>query len=730
MNKKLLLLFSGVLLISCQEKDDVSITPQLRFNISHESLTAEDKLQNVNAFMFDNQALVKKLTNMTPNSDGFYVIGTDRVNADKLLFIAGDHAIDFETKAMSYDELQALTVEKADFITSFPKLYYTGEKALSSIANATLELGLTRSVARLDVKKITQLEVVVDSCVVTNLADCSFVLPGNVESPTATEYKRQVIGTDVFAGIDAGVNGVAYLYESKGHAPQVTLYTRINGVKNRLNVTLPEVIERNKRYEIAINSNGAVLYADLQILPWGEGGSSVAKPENFVPKIDLENSNFPEGVAASANLDTLYISAGFEGVFTLGLDAPVETETKLESTHVSVRPIASPKNTYLGNRFELEVKKNDINRPDILVGMFVKSKTESQYYDKQIVIVKRGYRTRFEGLEASLLGNNAVYSEYTDGTLGRISVNGTAEVTAIETRSADSQFDWLQVAETEGRRSLEGGFRPNDREAVGQKQSSIVRVVFADGEVEEFLFTRMRNALPVVKLGGLYWAKYNMRGDSKSYKDQIGFDKDVDNLWEYLKTCSSDEYYFYAGAEYKGVSSSGMLLENKDGVLVYNNYTSIPEGNLATATADTHCPAGYKIPTKTELSQIIATQVALTLPQNGSNNHYTTPANGYRYRIDRFKRDSVLIDGVPVYNTAHIMLTDINRNESIVLNGIGHQYNGTQTSLGHWIIGLVESGGQYYGVNNAGNAMAMQSHNGAKTRIIRCIKSPVNYIVE
>lgn len=737
-NKILFVAVGSIFLFSCQEKEESALSSQMKFSINQETLSAEEKLEHVNAFLFDNESLVKKFTNMQSNSEGLYVMGTDMIRANKLLFVAGDHGIDFETLFPDYDQLKAMVVREADFVTSFPNLFYTGERSMSNITNTTLDLSLIRSIARLDLKKITQLEVIVDSCVLSNLADRSYLLPGNATSPESVQYKRQSIQGDALTGLDQGLEGVAYLYESSAQAPQVTLYTRINGVKNKLNVTLPEKIERNKRYEIAINSNGAVVFTDLQVLPWGDGGSSTAKPEDFTPLIDLENSEFPEGVRPSQSLDTLFIAAGFEGSFTLGLDAPVETETKLESSHVAVTPIASTKSTYTGNKYRMEVKKSDVNQSTLIADLQVKSVAESQYYDKQIVIVKESYRTRFDGLTGPITGNNVVYSTYKDGDMGIIFTRGETPIVSVSTRSTDSQFDWLRITESEQGKRLEGGFKPNDIEATGQQQTSIVTVNYTDGLTEEFTFTRQRSSIPVITQGGLYWAKYNMRGNSKSYEDQIGFDRDVPrgNFYEFLKTCSDEDLVYYAGAAYRGKSTDGLYLawDSEKEKHLYNGYSSIPDGQISNGPADSHCPAGYEIASLADWQRIWYTGGQMNLPVHGASDHYNSSTGDNRYRMSRFTRDSVVVDGHVLPTVNFLMIEDVRNyaGEQMVFTGLASQSSASNIVYGQFIYPIITTGPTHFllDFNTRKSSYGNLSGSGVHTRMIRCVKSPVTYIVE
>ncbi|MGL4412355.1 MAG: hypothetical protein ACRCZM_12050 [Bacteroidales bacterium] len=733
MSKKLaLLLFGSALLFSCQEKGESDLfagSSRMQLGINFEGSSLSGGLTNVTALLYDGEDLSRRISDMQLDEDGFYVVDTDKVKANRLIFLAGDHALGQSDQVYSYSSLLLEKTQEVDFKSTFPELFYTGQRGLTSLENVSLELALRRSVARLDLKRLTDLEVVIDSCVLTNLASQSYLLPGNLTPIPEMSYKTYSVSGGVLSNFDSLIEGVAYMYESNLDSPELSIYARINGIKNVLNVKLPSTIERNKRYEIGINSRGVTLFTQLEVLPWGEGGSVEAKPESFEARVDIENSQLVGGVTVSSSRDTVFVPASFSGSFLLSIDAPIQTEVKLAGQELGIVSLTPQMDGYLDNQFRVDVRMNDLDNLEACAKLLVKSKSETQFYDRHIVIVRESYRTHFSGLKASVDENRLVYEGYADGDL--FSMSSMFPIVSITTESADDQFNWVRVLhQQQGGFLVEGAFKPNDVHALGQPQSSVMSVNYMDGFVEQFVVVRKRHSLPVVKVGNHHWVKYNMRGDSKRFEDQIGFDQDVESLWDFMKSCSDEEYAYYVGAGYKGTSTQGLYLSNHDGALLYRDYSSIANGHINSGPADSHCPAGYQIPTKSEFNEIVATQVKLNLPQNGANNHYNTE-RGSRYRLERYHRDSVVVDGLAIMNSAHIMITDINNGESMVFTGFGHQETQSKFTAGHWVLGLVETDGiLYYGVVNSSNAMAMQSQNDQKTRIIRCVKSPTNFIIE
>lgn len=273
----------------------------------------------------------------------------------------------------------------------------------------------------------------------------------------------------------------------------------------------------------------------------------------------------------------------------------------------------------------------------------------------------------------------------------------------------------------------------------------MLKVKYADNFEEEFIFTRKRYSIPVITQGGVYWAKYNMRGNSKSYEDQIGFDRDIsrNELYTYLQTCSDEEFIYYTGASYRGTSTEGLYLKrfldsNDEPTLFYDGYDAIPDGQVSNGSADLHCPPGYRMPALSEWQQIFYTGGSLNIPGHGNSNSYNTSINSLignqtnRYRIDRYTRE-ITIDGV-LRNVSIFNIVDVRyyQGEEMVFIGFGTQKSPTSMTWGEIVIPICTGSYSHFLFNYNTNKTSYGnlSGTGVQTRVIRCVKSPTNFIVE
>lgn len=726
-------------LFSCKENENEVRFSNLNLNIIRETLNTNETLTNTCIFLYKDDDLVGKATNLQPNQNNHYEIGVNHLDAKKLIFITGEHSVDAGNVNPAFPEIQNSLTPVADFKANHPQLFYTGESDIQGLTNTLINIDLTRSLARLDITKATSLSVIIDSCVVAGAIDRSFILPGHKSNPASGEFKTFTVKGSILDNIDSGIIGLCYLYESHNLAPSVVIHAKINGIRNLLKVTLPTNIERNKRYEISIQTNGAAVYTNLNILPWGDGGNSIAKPENYKPKIDLANSVFPNEVKPNPDLDTIFIDANYSGEFQLALDIPTESEAKIESKYIQVSPITTIKSSYIGNRFNITSTESDINQGSLIIPMQIKSKTESQYYSKQITIVKKGYRTRMNKFNGTINGKAGVYDRYMDGLLAEITIEDGHTVSEITTKADDMQFDWLRTTPDNEKYLLEGAFKPNDTDARGQEQKSIISVVYTDSVIETFEISRKRFTLPVIRQGGLYWSKYNMRGNSKNYADQIGFDKDIprDEYYEFLKNCSDEDFVYYAGATYKGKSTDGLYLkqsldQNMVPTLRYEGYGSIPAGQVSNGPANAHCPDGFQMPNLAEWQRIWYTGAAMNLPGHGATGNYNSTGGNNRYQISRHTRNSITIDGVQVNSISFVRIVDVRNytGEEMVFTGLGNQSAETTVTLGQIIFPVITSNPTHFLINYQTNKTSYGNlSNGVETRTIRCVKTPVSFII-
>lgn len=722
--------------LSCEEKsvDEELLSSELQFNFGIKSAVGNEVIQRVDAFLLNEDVLTQKYMNMTESGiAGQYRLTVDKVAEGHLFFFANSELLGldaFTIGATTLTELNSAVTPIADFQSAFPLLYYISALNINAIKESVLDVSLQRSVARLDLHVQPEIEIVIDSCRISNIVDRSFILPGRAgQVPGIQKRTMKVEGTDLTEKV---IEGFAYLYESSGIAPTISFYTRIQGVKNKLVVTLPENIERNKKYRIDVTSRGATLYANLTVLPWEDGSNSEAKPDPFAPQIDLKNSVIPDYVSVNVGADTLSVPSTETNV-VVAIQANVATGLVSEDPTIGIEPMPATRSAegYINNRFKLKFGQRKINDREQNVKIYVRDESASQHYNQYFVINRKANRVRFTNMGGTVGDVNISYSQYTDGLLGQMIVDrDVATVECLPQISGESS--WIQLNRSGNTYQVQGGFKPNDRDARGQVQTAHVTVNFPDGVTEKYDLSRARTSLPVVQLGSRYWTKYSLQGQAKTVTDQVGFDRDQEDLWGFLKSCTSDEYYSYCGDAYKGVSPVGMRLsKNAGGQVIYTKYASMADGDIFNTPATTLCPAGYAIPTAAEFNQIFpATNLALNVAVDDKETSNTYQVSNRSYTIQRYKRSTgLIIDGVQLNAGIFLRIKEESTGNYLVINDIGHQYDADKLAAGAIILTTINTSFSYRTVNHSSNSIGMGDHNGTKTRTVRCIKTPVTYIM-
>ncbi len=727
-------------LFACADHSDETLSSNSYKVFLTRQTELSDPIHRVDMFLFDEAAQIDhKLEDRQPAA-GFYQLSFDKDKIAQFTVIANNEDVALQNaiiSGMSYEAMAQLQTTPVDYATTFPALYYTATKATKDITSSNVEIDLLRSLSRVDVRIITDVELSIDSCIITNLIDRTSLLPGCALTPSAQQLKTVRFDAASFSDIATSklLTGLTYLYESRGVKPLLTFYVKIQGVKTKLTAELPATIERNKKYEIAINGRGATLFTQLSILDWEQGDVIDAIPTPFQPLIDLENSILPATVRISDKQDTLFLppcSSSFE----LAIMAGVEVEIRVEDPDLNIVPLTRSTATYQGSKFSFEVAQQVPGAATTISRIYVKDKLAQQHYGHHITVVREGSRLKFAGLEGVLAADGVYYGDYADGLLATITT--TMPPVRITCESLDSQFNWLRLDETEeGIYQLHGGFKPNDIHANGQQQISRLTATFADGIEHVYDFSRYRTSIPVIYINGRYWAKYNMRGNSKIADDQISFNEDKEDLWSFFQTCTDEEFLHYAGSDYKGRSTQGLVLApNEYGTLAYADYETIANADLYNAPNDTHCPAGYLMPSSMEIGSILTTNGTLSFPADGASTllAYST-TTGQRFNIRRYKRGALNISGLLTGDVYALEITEQASGAKLYFPSVGHQWSVSASevdnlSWGYSLLGATHGNSRYFSFEHSANRAQMQSHGSAKTRNIRCIKSPVEFIVE
>ena len=721
--------FIALALCSC-EKPIHNDDKLLNFNVASDKTEIADAIEHMDIYAITEDVFSYKYSDVSSNSEGNYPIALSNFKNTVLLFVANGNKVPLDPidiGVTSYADFAGKSTPTTDYKSSQPISFYTAAQDISAVTNNHVAVSLTRSLARLDLKIQPGVNLKVDSCVITNIADRSHIFQSQtLLHPEAQLVSASIDGAHFTATDTAPQEGFITIYESENTGAKAVFYVKLNGVKNILNVLLPERIERNKKYGITINSHGATLSSSIVVLPWDDGCDTDADNQLDVSLIDDVNSNFPADVKYSKTKDTIFIpSVNTTGILVLNSD--VCTEIKTDS---DIEIEAVPNNgkaAHVGSKFKLTFKSKQLNEQQTFTKIYIKNSNVSDNYDKFIVVVQYTNRTSFPNLnkQATIEGYNVTFDTYIDGMISNM--NFTENPSKITTQTTDDNFNWLAIDDDQPLKRLEGCFKPNDADANGQAQASTVTIEFKDGLKEVFKFTRKRQTLPVVLMAGRYWTKYNMRGNSKKYEDQIGLAEDKDDIFDFLKNCTDEEYLYYAGANYKGDSQQGMYLKLIGYDMIYPEYSNY--SGSANPSPFVHCPDGYQIPNIDEFGSIFHKTEQVKLPENDATLQYTSSSE-IEFNIYRHSKyvwiDPVEYAGSTLY---HSKIVEVSTGNTLLWNGTGHQYSATGTTLHQLIYATSNSNGHYYEFYNNGDYAEIYKREAHRTRVVRCIKSDVKHVI-
>ncbi|MGL4851288.1 MAG: hypothetical protein ACRC3Z_01360 [Phocaeicola sp.] len=569
---------------------------------------------------------------------------------------------------------------------------------------------------RVNVQWASQLDAHLDSCVISTLSAQPHSLP--------TIYS--VAG----ASLQFDDENVAMLLESYEQNETLTcsFYFSTSMGEQSYTVSIDQPILSRTAYTFVLNQEGSDLLLSLAVTPWKEGGTIVTGPEAFQYSLDVDASQLPAYVRVSPTQDTLFVPA-CQTELLISLAAQIEAGWLLQGHPLTLKRVQGM--DYLANQFQICLPAKSLGETTTVSNLYFGERGSQEFSDKPLVIVQESLRLELLQNQVTAAGSSVTYPTYVDGTLACVKEGYSVQSYTINSDSPAS-YEWIVMQRRGGQFYVEGGFKPNDSEAYGQLQTSRITIEYSDGVEEEYAFTRHRLALPVVKFGAHYWSKFNMRGNSKGYEDQIGFDLDRSDMWSYLKNCDGNAFIAYAGSQYCGTNPEGLDMEkNSTGGFSYQGYPEeFGSTTINDIQIDSHCPAGYQVPTEEEMKTLISGSVihlvGLSTMQEYQNAYLV---NKERYTVDRHRRGNIVKSGITIPNVYHLKITNL-QGQEMVMHGVGYQSEANAINYGYWLYAAVSDGKDQAGFNNNRNNFYMQAHSGKKTVSVRCIKSPVHYIIE
>ena len=611
----------------------------------------------------------------------------------------------------------------------------SGRTDISSATGQPADVEMTRSVARLDFV-VREKGVKVLSARITGLSDRGFVntreKPGNPEGASVSEFVKDFRQ----APAEYTRETLTYMAEQTGSVTaEVT--AEFGGGRHVHRAELPREIARNTVYTLNIYGKGAEISSQAFSEDWEEGGSTGSWPV-IKGLVDTENSVLSEGSTVSQGRDTVYISYLGSSLELAVLAAPgarVETDGTADGVSVRVSPssrtgLEQAAIVHVDSGLRLPGKAEERINVDIY---------EEDIHSGRIVLIFTPNPVLLEG-KLTLDGSGTCdFDRYIDGELGTVTVPSGR---TLRLEFGEGEDPWMQALET-GRAGTDGesrtyritgGWKPNDPKADGRIQEGRIVISGPDGSGQESYTIRRRNwGLPVVKIGQTWWCKYNLRGNVKEFNDQITCNIDPaadDKVAEMLATETESVLLELMGDQYQGGNPDGLPLRH-DGSAFYYEGMKASAQNFGTLDPESMAPDGYRIPDYEDYAFFSASD-NYNIGGTGTRTFRNTSGEELTVTVTERQVDFLWNR----YGT--IAFYDFEYEGSHwVLYGLGHQWSTAAGDIARMNLLLATHSGNGNSWNMEGYAMSdrpgqnwmkFTAHNSTKTRTIRCVKTPVEYI--
>ena len=744
--KYLLLLFSGVFLLAgCSQFPDSGLSVpgtrnELTVRLEPEGQTSgraslrsnggidDSAIERVVGYHFNQGIFRGALPGERLGTDETYTF-YPRELSGVIYFVANDFSELFgalEPGISSLNEFQKISASTAMMVTE--RLMMTGQMELSA-QQSTPTIRLKRTAARIDISS-EERGVTVQRVTIRGIADRGYVIePSSPSTPNdaiRTDFKQEYSPES----LENRSETLLYLCEQSGDPLTAEVIASFGGGEHRMVATFPNPILRNRIYTLRIHGEGADATITVASDGWEEGSSTDALP-GLKGLVDVEASTLPEGIRVSASQDSVYV-AYTENAFRLVLRAEANSEVEIEGMVRGVTAQIEPIKRTLQPVTSVAIT-NQRRMPDEKGGYLYLNVRQNEIHSARIVVVFEPSPIHFSG--SIKLDENGLcdFGKYVDGELGRISI---PEEKIIRLAFDTGEDPWMTLVEENGHWRILGGWKPNDPSANGREQEGRLVISNRDGSDPESYSIRRRNwGLPVVEIGGTWWCKYNLRGNVKEFGDQIPIQSDPaisTELADYLTTCDDTELLRLMGDQYQAGNQQGLPLRH-DGSVFYHEGMRSSGQNFGTLDPTFMAPDGYRIPDYDDYAFFSASN-NYNLGGVGSRTYQNR--NGEEISVRIIERNATLL-GQP-YGT--VSFYEFRSGTGCwVLYGLGHQWDTTPGNIARMMLLLATYGNSasswmmegYAQADRPGqNWLKFAGQNSTKTRLIRCVKTPVEYMYE
>lgn len=739
--KNIFVIIVSLAVMSCTDKGAVNehsgadsvILPRVipyNYTSGNDETTGIKEIRILHACLFENGVMTRVYSDIDPLTG--IKIDDSKGRLYMVANIEGNNSASFYNVGMTEEEWLSTAIPHAGGVNL---TYMSGVVDMSDTSHGVLQL--YRGVARIDVNVSEEHGLSVTDITFRNVAQQSYLNRRNtVESPEGTGYN------DVIPVIDTPLTGstygVAYLCEQASENISAVLTINVDGETVEKEVTLPSTLKRNCVY--TINVFKAYVQADvtLSVTDWENGGDFNLAPNERGLTVDVEGTSFPANTEVDSDRRGIVLSH-YASDFVLSIDCNDELELIADpELPMTVERIGGAENVGK-NLFRITKKLwyPGMERVERKL-MFHRKGLNENYADDYINVVMSEHPVKLEGLIHFEESASFDFGKYIDNELGVFTVPASKSITVEYDEGED---EWVKLDALGQRVRVIGGWRPNDRTANGRVQKArIVISNSADGsEREEYVISRRNWGLPVTKLNGVWWCKYNAIGDAKNFSDQILSSADPaamagKTVFDYLRDCTADEFFNLWKWNYQGKSSQGLQVIDDGGVAKMEGYSSSAE-HINKIDAKALAPEGYELPSMENFERVFnSTSGTIWLMWDGS---HTTAWNGSTtiQRRQR-RRNDVTVGTVSLTDLIYISMYNQSEaeHEPIVWYGSSPQWNNDGINHGHYNNLLIAvhnpSNGQgWFFVGGMGGLYPSKNSAGPNdTRILRFKKSDVEYI--
>lgn len=718
-----LILFAGCDAERMESETNAEGVISARLSVSRGGIELTDNISHISAYRFNRGVLEEVFPGIQTGEDGIIKLKPSSMRGNVYFMVNAENLLSgygFETGVTSEEQFLSMRAETEGLMED--GMVMSGMSAITQ-QTSTVEIGLKRALARIDISSPMN-GIEVNSVKLKNVCTSGYVMDEWMGDEVQAEK------TDLIK--DYGVNPLSiaeetlfYLPQQEGNGYEVEIMVTSAGAWHRLKTVLPEIL-RNKIYTLKVYAEGTSFRVEVMEGNWLEGNGSVSEGVSNA-LVDVDKSSLKYGVTVSEGRDTVFIPSwktdcsiiisGETGA-TASVNGSVQGASVTLSSSVPVGGLCS---VFVESMHKMPGSKDeyiyvDVHSGDVLRGRVVLVFKANPVYISGRVIIDDGGVCDFGG--------------YADGELAEIHLPEGKEISLA---FGEDTPEWMKLENTgSGVYRLLGGWRPNDPDADGRVQEGEIVISDADGAHSETYVVKRRNwGLPVENINGTWWCKYNLRGNVKSFADQILVSTDPANggsVAEYMQGCTDEEFLHVLGGQYQAGNLDELKLIYTDAGYMCEGYSTKAD-NFGTLDPKYMAPEGYEIPDYDDYRFFNW--------GGNSNLGYFNPGafnNGLGQRLNFIvvERNATFLGQeygpVTFYDFEY-------GGKHLTLCGLGHQWDASNSIAKMNIIFATygNSGNSWYieGYSKSdgrGNWFKYAANNNTKTRTIRCIKSPVEYI--